>query len=133
MTKHEIVTAFDIIADINKLEKVEGTTNIFTDEDGVRYYLDRYGFHTVMQFSNHKLLQQERKLAIIYNSIIGSVVPSELMGKKTRSNIRAILANHALNEEQKLSSISSIINKLDPHAMRLQDQLILLISRYVTG
>lgn len=131
MNEKDIVTAFDVIAGINDLHKVEGTTNIFTDWNDVRYYLDRYGFHTAIQFSNHKLLQQERKLLNLYETIIGSVVPKEVLGKQTKNNLRAILENKSLSDEQKLSSIASIVCRLEPQEVRIQDLLIQLLSRYV--
>ena len=133
MTKQDIITAFDVIAMINNLTKVDGTINIYVDPSGVRFYLDKYGFHTVNQFSNHKLQQQQVKLHMLYSTIVGSVIPKELLGKKTKGNLRTILESSTLTNDQKISSIVSIVYHIEPQEIRIKDRLEELLSRYITG
>jgi hypothetical protein len=130
MTNQDVITAFDVIIAMNQLEKVEGTTNIYVDPSGVRFYLDRYGFHTTLQQSNITLMTENRKLLQIYESIAGKVVHKQILGKKTRNNIRHIMASVQLSNEQKLSAIQSIVDKVESIEIRLKDQLIYMLSKY---
>ena len=53
-------TAYKIIAEVNKLNHLHD--NIFSNQKGQHLYLDKYGFHNVVQMSNILITEREDEL-----------------------------------------------------------------------
>ena len=130
MTNQDIHTAFEVLVKLNGLTKVENTTNIFVNSDGVKFYLDRYGLHTTLQENNILLMKKTTKLHNLYESIVGKVVPKQLLGRATRNNIRRIVSAKDMTDADKLQAILTIVNRVDSIEMQVREQLLAMFNEY---
>lgn len=105
-------TAFTIIAKVNNLEHVKD--NIYVDSKGIKYYQDKYGFHTTTQHGNHMLLQKAELVKSLYDYVKNIAYIDEIIGRKTRSAIRKVLTDDSIEYDNKLDNIASIVKKRTP-------------------
>jgi len=109
------MNAYSIIADILKLRNTKD--NIYVGQDGGRYYLDRFGFHSVNQFDNQTIndvIKENNKLRLRISDI-DTMIEREnakinneqkiLLGKKHKKTILSLINSRILNDKQKLHNI----------------------------
>lgn len=96
-------------------DKVDVPVEVYVDNNGNRYYRDKFGFHSVNQIANlhynliNRLETAKRKKRMIdkYNKLI-----EDVLTKKTKKMIRIFLNSNHLTTEEKLEHINNYIKNV---------------------
>ena len=103
-------TAFEVIAKVNNLTHIKD--NIYQDNEGNKYYLDNFGFHTALIQSNHEIIKERRKVLMnqkYVNKQINVAFQENTVGRKTKNRIMGIIAVNSDTEAIEL--IKQYLNK----------------------
>jgi len=117
-----------IIGEANSLKHIKD--NIFVNEKGVRYYLDTYGFHTVNQLYNSRLISLTHKVLNLALRITNLEKNFTVVGKKTRQSLRRITNNTELTPFDKVKLIKEYLDAPYDEAEMLVNELEYVESMY---
>lgn len=96
---------FAVVAYKNKLKHVED--NMFVDEYGETYYLDKLGFHRSVVYSNHELRKKEDELQRLierYNKVVDTEHPQKLLEAR-RKGIKKMLMQKKWPDHEKIRRV----------------------------
>lgn len=108
MDKNAIIEAYSTIAAINGLRQVRD--NVFVNDLGVEYYLDKYGFHTINQFNNSKVINLIDRAINYWNAIQQIAMAGEPVGKKTKKYLRNMLTLEKRSDAEKIQFIKEYLD-----------------------
>ena len=116
------------VGEANGLKHIKD--NIFVNEKGVRYYLDTYGFHTVNQLYNSRLISLTHKVLNLALRITNLEKNFTVVGKKTRQSLRRITNNTELTPFDKVKLIKEYLDAPYDEAEMLVNELEYVESMY---
>jgi len=104
----ELKNAYILIGEANDLTYVRD--NIFINKFGIEFYLDSYGFHTVIRYNNVKVTKLIDKLHQYNRSMKNVSTYGDILGKKSKNKIRQILSTKELSTNEKIKLIWEYID-----------------------
>lgn len=90
------------VAEINNLSHVE--KNIFKDPEGRKFYLDRYGYHSVITLGTHAQQEKESELKKRERNV-RHIEHLDRLGVRSKKKLMKILNREELPDHEKLRLI----------------------------
>lgn len=128
MDKTTLRNAYITIGEANGLTYVR--PNVFVNDIGIEFYLDKYGFHTITKYNNTTVIAYIEKVRRCSNNIQNLSINNDVIGKKSKTKLRHILSDDNLTTEEQLTAVWEYLDKSYEEAELVANKVSAIEKQY---